>query len=102
VNYLAPFLLTTLLLDRLTESNATVISTSSVGNRLGRVDLADLDSEKRYRGVRAYNNAKLAQILFTRELDRRYRSQGLAAPLPSFTRPPGPQRTGRWRLGGNA
>jgi NAD(P)-dependent dehydrogenase (short-subunit alcohol dehydrogenase family) len=35
-------------------------------------------------------------------LDRHYRSQGLAAPLPSFTRPPGPQRTGRWRLGGNA
>jgi NAD(P)-dependent dehydrogenase (short-subunit alcohol dehydrogenase family) len=79
VNYLAPFLLTTLLLDRLTESNATVISTSSVGNRMGRVDLADLDSEKRYRGVRAYNNAKLGLILFTRELDRRYRSQGLAS-----------------------
>jgi NAD(P)-dependent dehydrogenase (short-subunit alcohol dehydrogenase family) len=79
VNYLAPFLLTTLLLDRLTESRATVISTSSSGNRLGRVDLADLDSEKRYRGVNAYNNAKLALILFTRELDRRYRSRGLAS-----------------------
>ena len=79
VNYLAPFLLTSLLLDRLTESNATVISTSSVGNRLGRIDLADLDSEKRYSGVRAYNNAKLALIVFTRELDRRYRSQGLAS-----------------------
>jgi len=79
VNYLASFLLTNLLLDRLTESRATVISTSSSGNRLGRVDLANLDSEKRYRGVNAYNNAKLAQILFTRELDRRYRSQGLAS-----------------------
>ena len=79
VNYLAPFLLTTLLLDRLIESKATVISTSSSGNRLGRIDLANLDSEKRYRGVRAYNNAKLAQILFTRELDRRYRPQGLAS-----------------------
>jgi NAD(P)-dependent dehydrogenase (short-subunit alcohol dehydrogenase family) len=79
VNYLAPFLLTTLLLDRLIESKATVISTSSVGNRLGRIDLANLDSEKRYRGVRAYNNAKLAEILFVRELDRRYRPQGLAS-----------------------
>ena len=48
------------------------------GNRLGRIDLADLDSEKRYSGVRAYNNAKLALIVFTRELDRRYRSRGLA------------------------
>ena len=79
VNYLAPFLLTTLLLDRLIESRATVISTSSPGNRLGRIDLANLDGEKRYRGVNAYNNAKLAQILFTRELDRRYRPQGLAS-----------------------
>jgi NAD(P)-dependent dehydrogenase (short-subunit alcohol dehydrogenase family) len=79
VNYLAPFLLTTLLLDRLIESRATVINTSSSGNRLGRIDLANLDSEKRYRGVNAYNNAKLAQILFARELDRRYRARGLAS-----------------------
>jgi len=79
VNYLAPFLLTNLLLDRLTGSKATVISTSSVGNRLARIDLANLDSDKRYRGVNAYNNAKLALILFTRELDRRYRSQGLTS-----------------------
>jgi NAD(P)-dependent dehydrogenase (short-subunit alcohol dehydrogenase family) len=79
VNYLAPFLLTTLLLDRLIESHATVISTSSVGHRLVRIDLADLDSEKHYKGVDAYNKSKLAQILFTRELDRRYRSRGLAS-----------------------
>ena len=79
VNYLAPFLLTNLLLDRLIESKASVISTSSVGHRMGRIDLSDLDSEKRYRGVNAYNNAKLAQVLFTGELDRRYRSRGLAS-----------------------
>jgi NAD(P)-dependent dehydrogenase (short-subunit alcohol dehydrogenase family) len=79
VNYLAPFLLTNLLLHRLIESKASVISTSSVGHRMGRIDLSDLDSEKRYRGVNAYNNAKLAQVLFTGELDRRYRSRGLAS-----------------------
>ncbi len=79
VNYLAALLLTTLLMDRLIESKATVISTSSLGNRLARVDLANLDSQKRYRGVDAYHNAKLALILFTRELDRRYRSRGLAS-----------------------
>jgi NAD(P)-dependent dehydrogenase (short-subunit alcohol dehydrogenase family) len=97
VNYLAPFLLTNLLLDRLTESEATVISTSSVGHRLARIDLADLDSEKRYKGVDAYNKTKLAQILFTRELDRRYRSRGLAsaafspglAVLTNFAQQPG-------------
>ena len=79
VNYLAPFLLTNLLLDRLIESKASVISTSSVGHRMGRIDLGDLDSENHYRGVNAYNNAKLAQVLFTGELDRRYRSRGLAS-----------------------
>ena len=89
MNYLAPFLLARLLLDRLIESRATVISTSSSGNRLGHVDLADLDSDKRYGGVRAYNNAELEQILFTRELDRRYRSQGLASAAfnPATSRP---------------
>jgi NAD(P)-dependent dehydrogenase (short-subunit alcohol dehydrogenase family) len=78
VNYLAPFLLTNLLLDSLNEK-ATVINTSSAGHRMVRIDLGNLDSEKRYRGVTAYNTAKLALILFTRELDRRYRPQGLAS-----------------------
>ena len=79
VNYLAPFLLTHLLLDRLTSSRATVVNTSSSGNRLGRVDLDNLDGEKRYRAVAAYSTAKLAQILFAKELDRRYGDQGLAS-----------------------
>ena len=47
VNYLAPFLLTQLLLDRLLDSQATVVNTSSLANRLyGRVDLDDLNAEK--------------------------------------------------------
>ncbi|MGK9146130.1 SDR family NAD(P)-dependent oxidoreductase [Plantibacter flavus] len=83
VNYLAPFLLTTLLIDRLLESDATVVNTSSVANRLfGKLDLAgldDLDGERSYSPTRAYGDAKLAQILFTRELARRYGAQGLSA-----------------------
>jgi NAD(P)-dependent dehydrogenase (short-subunit alcohol dehydrogenase family) len=43
------------------------------------VDLANLEGEKRYRPVAAYSNAKLAQILFARELDRRYGPRGLAS-----------------------
>jgi NAD(P)-dependent dehydrogenase (short-subunit alcohol dehydrogenase family) len=77
VNYLAPFLLTNLLLARLIDSKATVINTSSSGNRTGRVELHNLQGEKRYSALRAYYNAKLEQILFTRELNRRYGSQGL-------------------------
>jgi NAD(P)-dependent dehydrogenase (short-subunit alcohol dehydrogenase family) len=76
VNYLAPFLLTHLLTDRLIESRATVINTSSSGNRLGRVKLDDLEGAV---GTNAYSNAKLEQVLHTQELDHRYRSQGLAS-----------------------
>lgn len=79
VNYLAPFLLTHLLLDRLIQSQATVINTSSVANRLyGRVDLEDLNAERFYTPNRAYGNAKLEQIMFTRELQKRFGSTGLS------------------------
>lgn len=80
LNYLAPYLLTRLLLDRLLESRATVVNTSSVANTMfGHLDIEDLEATKSYRPRRAYGNAKLAQILFTRELDRRYGEQGLAS-----------------------
>jgi NAD(P)-dependent dehydrogenase (short-subunit alcohol dehydrogenase family) len=79
VNHLAPFLLTTLLMDRLVESRAAVLNTSSVGNRLyGRVDIDDLDAARGYRPARAYGDAKLANILFTRELHRRYHAEGIS------------------------
>ena len=78
VNHLAPFLLTTLLLERLIESRAAVLNTSSVGNKLyGHVDIDDLDAEQRYRASKAYGDAKLENILFTRELHRRYHSSGI-------------------------
>ncbi len=80
VNYLAPFLLTSLLMERLIESRASVINTSSVANRAyGRIDLANLNGQKRYNPVTAYGNAKLAQILFTKELHHRYADRGLAS-----------------------
>jgi NAD(P)-dependent dehydrogenase (short-subunit alcohol dehydrogenase family) len=80
VNHLAPFLLTNLLLPVLTASNAKVIQTSSIAARLfGHVDLDDLSLERGYSPDRAYGNGKLENILFTRELDRRYAGEGLAA-----------------------
>ena len=83
VNHLAPFLLTTLMLDRLIESGATVLNTSSVGNRLfGRMTIDhinDLDAEHGYRASRAYGDAKLANILFARELHRRYHGNGMSS-----------------------
>ena len=80
VNHLAPFLLTNLLLERLADSGATVISTSSVANSVfARFDIDDLDAHRKYTPHRAYGNAKLANILFTRELDARYRMSGISA-----------------------
>lgn len=76
-NHLAPFLLTTLLLPRLRENAqedpVRVITTSSLGNRLGKVRLDDLEWEKRRYGGGwiAYSTTKLMNILFTRELARR-------------------------------
>ncbi|PYI69095.1 short-chain dehydrogenase [Arthrobacter livingstonensis] len=78
VNHLAPFLLTRLLQDVLVASQARVINTSSVAHKLfGRLDIKDLDAAKRYSANRAYGNAKLANILFTRELHHRLNGQGL-------------------------
>ncbi|GAA2698074.1 MULTISPECIES: SDR family NAD(P)-dependent oxidoreductase [Streptomyces] len=80
VNYLAHFLLTTLLIDPLLTGGASVVQTSSNAARLSsRVDLDDLDNSRRYSPVRAYGNAKMELILFTRELHRRYHSLGLSA-----------------------
>ena len=79
VNHLAPFLLTTLLLERLVESRATVLNTSSLGNKLfGHVDIDDLDGERNYRPQKAYGDSKLENILFTRELHRRYHPHGIS------------------------
>ncbi len=80
VNYLAGFQLTRLLLNRLIDSRATVINTSSIGNSaMGHLDIDDLENEKKYSPFKAYGDSKLAQILFTRELYRRYGQFGLAA-----------------------
>lgn len=79
VNHLAPFLLTSLLLPRLLSSKATVIATSSSANRQGRIRLDDLETNRRYTATKAYNAAKLANILFTKELHRRYGSDGINA-----------------------
>lgn len=79
VDYLASFLLTTLLMDRLVESGARVLNTSSVVNRwFGRVNIDDLDAARGYRALRAYGDAKLEIILFTKELHRRYHAAGIS------------------------
>jgi NAD(P)-dependent dehydrogenase (short-subunit alcohol dehydrogenase family) len=80
VNYLAPFLLTTQLMQLLLDSRATVVNTTSSSQRLlPRVTLADLENTARRRPSIAYALTKLAIVLFTRELHRRYHAGGLSA-----------------------
>jgi NAD(P)-dependent dehydrogenase (short-subunit alcohol dehydrogenase family) len=80
VNHLAAFLLTSLLMPTLTASSAMILQTSSIAARkAGKVDIDDLQNERRYSPEKAYGDAKLENILFTKELHRRYHDQGISA-----------------------
>lgn len=80
VNHLAGFLLTHLLLPKLVSSQAVVIQTSSRAARgFGKFDIDDLQNERDWTPHTAYGNGKLANILFTRELQRRHGSEGISA-----------------------
>jgi retinol dehydrogenase-14 len=80
LNHLAPFLLTSLLLDRLTASApARIITVSSGVHARGRIDFDDLQAERNYSGQRAYSQSKLANVMFTYELGRRLDGTGVTA-----------------------
>lgn len=78
VNYLSPFLLTTQLMDVLVESRASIVNTTSSSHLLIlRATVADLENTARRRPSTAYALSKLAIVLFTKELHRRYHDRGL-------------------------
>jgi NAD(P)-dependent dehydrogenase (short-subunit alcohol dehydrogenase family) len=82
VNHLAPFLLTTLLLERLRASApARIVTTSSDAHQGGRIPFDDIAAERSYggRGFIRYGQSKLANILFTTELARRLEGTGVTA-----------------------
>ncbi len=73
-NHLGHFALTGLLLDRITDR---VVTMSSAAHRTGRIDLQDLNWEhRRYQRWPAYGQSKLANLLFTYELQRRLTAAG--------------------------
>jgi len=75
VNYLAGFLLTTLLLDTLARApSARIVNVSSIGQQT--IDFDNVMLKHGYEGMRAYRQSKLAQILFTLELTERLRASG--------------------------
>ena len=73
-NHLGHFALTNLLLPHVTDR---VVTVSSGAHRMGRIDFDDLNWErKRYRAWSAYGQSKLANLLFTAELQRRLDAVG--------------------------
>jgi NAD(P)-dependent dehydrogenase (short-subunit alcohol dehydrogenase family) len=88
LNHLAPFLLTTLLLPRLRECRARVVTTASDAHGGGALDLDDLQGVSSFRAMRTYSTSKLCNVLFTRELARR------EPDVTATCFPPGVVRTG--------
>jgi NAD(P)-dependent dehydrogenase (short-subunit alcohol dehydrogenase family) len=56
-----------------------VVTVSSVAHRTGAIDFDDLQGDRRFRGQRAYNQSKLANVLFTSQLARRFAPDELSA-----------------------
>nr|CAD7260103.1 unnamed protein product [Timema shepardi] len=78
VNHIGHFLLTNLLLTKLQVSAPSrIINVSSVAHMRGKINTKDLNSENNYDPGEAYNQSKLANILFTRELARRLQGTGV-------------------------
>jgi NAD(P)-dependent dehydrogenase (short-subunit alcohol dehydrogenase family) len=77
-NHLGHFALTGLVFDRVRAATAPrVVTVSSLLHRSGRIDFDDLQGEREYRPWRAYGQSKLANLLFSFELDRRCREAGV-------------------------
>ncbi len=87
VNHLAPFLLTHLLLAQLQAAPAArVVTVSSRSHRRGRMHWEDVMLRKRYNTLRAYDQSKLANVLFTLEFNRR---MGPGARVRTYAADPG-------------
>jgi NAD(P)-dependent dehydrogenase (short-subunit alcohol dehydrogenase family) len=80
LNHMAYFALTAALLDLLRASApARVVTVSSEAARGGRIELSDLQMERRYLGIRQYCNTKLMNLLFAFELARRLQGTGVTS-----------------------
>lgn len=77
-NYLAPFLLTQLLLNVLQASApARIININAPAHKIGKIDFTNLQGNRHYNALKAYSQAKLAQIYFTYELAEQLKGTGV-------------------------
>lgn len=105
-NHIGHFALTAQLLPLLRKSTgARVVTVSSVANRAGQINFDDLQSESSYVPMKAYGQAKLANLMFALELQRQSEKHGWG--ITSVASHPGVSRTnllitgaGRWSFAG--
>ena len=92
-NHIGHFALTGLLLDRLLPvEGSRIVTVSSIAHRiLSRIDFDDLHAQRRYNRISAYGRSKLANLLFTYELQRRLTEAG--APTAALAAHPGVTHT---------
>lgn len=80
VNFLGPFLLTNLLMDLLLNAApARIVNVASSVHYNGHIDRNDPEMNTRWENRKAYANSKLADVLFTLELSRRWGGTGVTA-----------------------
>jgi len=76
-NYLAPFLMTNLLLDVIQESKPARIINLTSGLNYGKINFIDIEFKNNFSGMKAYRQSKLAIILFTRLLAKKLGGKGV-------------------------
>ena len=76
-NYLAPFLMTNLLLDILKKSSPSHIINVTSGMHYGTINFDDIEFKQKFSGAKAYRQSKLGLILFTRLLAKRLEGTGV-------------------------
>lgn len=99
-NHLGHFLLTGLLLDLLKKTQgARVVNQSSIAHRMmADIHFDDLNWKQSYDKIKAYAQSKLANLLFTYELDRRFKAHGI--PAIAVASHPGVSSTNLFRYSG--
>lgn len=79
VNHVGHFLLTKLLLDKVKAApEGRIVNLSSLAHETGKMNFDDIHHEKSYVPWEVYSQSKLSNILFTRELDKRLKKEGVS------------------------
>ena len=76
INHIGHFLLTTSLLDLMSEGSRIVVVASGA-HKTGKIHFDDINLHKGFNVFKAYSQSKLANVLFTRELARRLKDKGI-------------------------